>query len=52
MKETLYTNIWKVIKVYLSPPKIAKLKSAADLAWVAIVTEEVTLIDKALLSIF
>lgn len=52
MKETLYTNIWKVIKVYLSPPKIAKLKSAADLVWVAVATEEVTLIDKALLSIF
>lgn len=52
MKETLYTNIWKVIKVYLSPPKTAKLKSAADLVWAAIVTEEVTLIDKALLSMF
>lgn len=52
MKETLYTNIWKVIKVYLSPPKIAKLKNAVELVWVAIVTEEVSLIDKALQSIF
>lgn len=29
MKETLYTNIWKVIKVYLSSPKIAKWKNAS-----------------------
>lgn len=31
MKETSYTDIWKVMEVYLSPPKIAKLENAVDL---------------------
>lgn len=52
MKETLYINIWKVIKGYLSLPRSTNLKSAVDPVGAAIVAEEVSLIDKTLQSIF
>uniref|UniRef100_A0A8B9EKY8 Bis(5'-adenosyl)-triphosphatase n=1 Tax=Anser cygnoides TaxID=8845 RepID=A0A8B9EKY8_ANSCY len=48
MKETLYINIWKVIKGYLSLPRSTNLKSAVDPVGAAIVAEEASLIDKTL----